>query len=141
MAETPKRDLIAQWSFDTRPLLLRFHLWLEDVEQEWLQGNPKRGFDKADFVPADIRRCVAMTAGVTALGTRLFARFGEGRGADKQTLNQVKKDADALSSYVMSEALWHFTRKLPENQTQTDVFLRTGKVEHTCVGPCAFPGF
>lgn len=115
MPETSKRDLVAQWSFDTRPLLLRFHLWLEDVEQEWLQGGPSRGFEHVDFMPADIRRCVAMTAGVTALGTRLFARFGEGQGADKQTLNQVKKDADAISSYVMSEALWHFTRKLPEN--------------------------
>jgi hypothetical protein len=115
MSETSKRDLVAQWSFDTRPLLLRFHLWLEDVEQEWVQGGPSKGFERLDFMPGDIRRCVAMTAGVTALGTRLFARFGEGRDADKQTLNQVKKDADAISSYVMSEALWHFTRKLPEN--------------------------
>lgn len=32
-------------------------------------------------------------------------------------------------------------RSLPENQTQTDVFLRTGKVENTCSGPCSFPGF
>lgn len=31
-------------------------------------------------------------------------------------------------------------RKLPENQTQTDTFLRTGVVEDTCGGPCAFPG-
>jgi hypothetical protein len=56
-----------------------------------------------------------MSAGVTALGTRLFAPFGEGRGAEKARVNQVKKDADAISAYVMSEALWHFTRKLPEN--------------------------
>jgi hypothetical protein len=56
-----------------------------------------------------------MTAGVTALGTRLFASFGAGKGADKHVLNQVKKDADAISAYVTSEALWHFSRKLPEN--------------------------
>jgi len=110
-----KKDLIAQWAFDTRPLLLRFHLWLEDVEVEWLGRGSDKGFDHHTFVPAGIRRCLAATAAVTALGTRLFARFGEGRGADKQTLNQIKKDADAISAYVMSEALWHFTRRLPEN--------------------------
>ncbi len=32
-------------------------------------------------------------------------------------------------------------RKLPQNQQQTDQFLRTGKVENTCGGPCSFPGF
>jgi hypothetical protein len=114
MAEPTKRDVVAQWAFDTRPLLLRFHLWLEDVEMRW-RGGAEHGYDRFDFVPPEIRRCLAMTAGVTALGTRLFARFGEGKGADKQTLNQVKKDADAISAYVTSEALWHFSRKLPEN--------------------------
>jgi hypothetical protein len=114
-SDSTKRDLIAQWAFDTRPLLLRFHLWLEDVEIEWLRGSPERTFERYTFVSGGIRRCLAMTAAVTALGTRLFARFGEGRGADKQALNQVKKDADAVSAYVMSEALWHFTRGLPEN--------------------------
>jgi hypothetical protein len=115
MAVPTTRDMVAQWAFDTRPLLLRFHLWLEDVRVEWRRGGSEKGYENFDFVPSDIRRCLAMTAGVTALGTRLFARFGEGKGADKQTLNQVKKDADAISAYVMSEALWHFSRKLPEN--------------------------
>jgi len=115
MAVPTKRDRVAQWAFDTRPLLLRFHLWLEDVRVEWRRGGSEKSYENFDFVPSDIRRCLAMTAGVTALGTRLFARFGEGKGADKQTLNQVKKDADAISAYVMSEALWHFSRKLPEN--------------------------
>lgn len=115
MGEAAKRDVVEQWAFDTRPLLLRFHLWLEDVEVEWRRGSPERGHERLDFVPGDIRRCLAMTAGVTALGTRLFARFGEGKDADRQTLNQVKKDADAISAYVTSEALWHFSRKLPEN--------------------------
>lgn len=114
MAERARRDAVAQWSFDTRPLLLRFHLWLEDVSVHWEQGSPDDESER-DFVPSDIRRCLAMTAGITAIGTRLFARFGEGRGADKRLLNQVKKDADAISAYVTSEALWHFSRKLPEN--------------------------
>ena len=56
-----------------------------------------------------------MTAAVTALGTRLFGRYGEGQGLDKQGLNRVKKDADAISAYVMSECLWYLTRNLPEN--------------------------
>jgi hypothetical protein len=115
LAQPTKNDAIAQWAFDTRPLLLRFHLWLEDVEVEWRRGEPGHGADGLEFVPGEIRRCLAMTAGVTALGTRLFAPFGAGKGADKATLNQVKKDADAISAYVTSEALWHFSRKLPEN--------------------------
>ena len=116
MDEPDRRNAVAQWAFDTRPLLSRFHLWLEDVEVEWQRGRPRdTGDASVDFVPGDIRRCVAMTAGVTALGTRLFAPFGEARGAEKARVNQVKKDADAISAYVMSEALWHFTRKLPEN--------------------------
>ncbi len=32
-------------------------------------------------------------------------------------------------------------RSLPENQEQTDIFLRTGQVKNTCNGPCSFPGF
>ncbi len=110
-----KRDVVAQWAFDTRPLLLRFHLWLEDVEVEWRRGGPGVGVEHSDFASGEMRRSLAMTAGVTALGTRLFAPFGAGKGADKATLNQVKKDADAISAYVTSEALWHFSRKLPEN--------------------------
>jgi hypothetical protein len=115
MVDAAKRDLVAQWAFDTRPLLLRFHLWLEDVEVEWRRGDPPGGPDSSEFAPGEIRRCLAMTAAVTALGTRLFAAFGAARNVDKATLNQVKKDADAISAYVTSEALWHFSRKLPEN--------------------------
>ena len=40
MTETAKRNLVAQWAFDTRPVLLRFHLWLEDVEVERAQAEP-----------------------------------------------------------------------------------------------------
>jgi hypothetical protein len=112
MTETAKRNLVAQWAFDTRPVLLRFHLWLEDVEVERAQAEPVSAHT---FTPRGIARCLAMTSAATALGTRLFGDYGAGAGADRSTYNQVKKAADAVSAYVMSEGLWHLTRTLPEN--------------------------
>ena len=112
MTETDKRNLVAQWAFDTRPVLLRFHLWLEDVEVERSQAEPVSAHT---FAPRGIARCLAMTSAATALGTRLFGQYGAGAGRDKTTYNQVKKAADAVSAYVMSEGLWHLTRTLPEN--------------------------
>src|SRR5919197_5471211 len=112
MTSTAKRNLIAQWAFDTRPVLLRFHLWLEDVEVERAQAEPVSAHT---FAPRGIARCLALTSAATALGTRLFGEFGAGAGKDKTTVNQVKKAADAVSAYVMSEGLWHLTRTLPEN--------------------------
>ena len=107
-----KRNLVAQWAYDTRPVLLRFHLWLEDVEVERAQAEPVSAFT---FTPRGIARCLAMTSAATALGTRLFGEFGAGAGKEKAAYNQVKKSADAISAYVMSEGLWHLTRTLPEN--------------------------
>jgi len=115
MNDVQKRDLVSQWAFDTRPLLRRFHIWLEDVDVTWLHGDSSKEFADFTFVSDALRRCLAMTAGVTALGTKLFAPFVSGKGVDMHTLNQVKKDADAISAYIMSEGLWHFTRMLPEN--------------------------
>ena len=112
MTNLAKRDLIAQWAFDTRPVLLRFHLWLEDVEVERAQAEPVSAHT---FAPRGIARCLAMTSAATALGTRLFGDYGAGAGKDKASVNQVKKAADAVSAYVMSEGLWHLTRTLPEN--------------------------
>ena len=112
MTDIAKRNLVAQWAFDTRPVLLRFHLWLEDVEVERAQAEPVSAYT---FTPRGIARCLAMTSAATALGTRLFGRFGAGAGRDKVTVNEVKKSADAVSAYVMSEGLWHLTRTLPEN--------------------------
>jgi hypothetical protein len=112
MTETEKRNLVAQWAFDTRPVLLRFHLWLEDVEVDRAQDGPVSAHT---FTPRGIARCLAMTSAATALGTRLFGDYGAGAGKDKAVLNQVKKAADAVSAYVMSEGLWHLTRTLPEN--------------------------
>ena len=111
-----KRDLIAQWAFDTKPLLGRFHLWLEDLEVEWLRGQPSAEFtSEVSFLDGRHERLFAMTAAVTALGTRLFGGFAQGADLDKAGLNQVKKEADAISAYAMSESLWYLSRQLPEN--------------------------
>ncbi len=72
----PKKDLIAQWAFDTRPVLSRFHLWLEDVEVEWQGGASERGFDRFTFVAGGLGRCLAMTAGV---GVRFIVDLEKGK--------------------------------------------------------------
>jgi len=114
--ERDKQNTIAQWAFDTRPILGRFHLWLEDVDVQWGRGEPAAEFTRdISFLPGQMERLVAMMGAVTALGTRLFGRFGEGAGLSKTELNQVKKDADAISAYAMSECLWYLSRHLPEN--------------------------
>lgn len=111
-----KMNIVAQWAFDTRPILGRFHLWLEDIDMEWARGSDGREATKnISFVGGRLERLLIMTAAVTALGTKLFGRYGEGEGAEKKALNQVKKDADAISAYAMSESLWYLSRSLPEN--------------------------
>jgi hypothetical protein len=111
-----RRDRVAQWAFDTRSILARLHLWLEDVEIEWLRGGPRPGTTgEISFMNDRMERLMAMSVGVTALGTQLFGRFGDGEGKSKAELNQVKKDADAISAYVLAESLWYATRQLPEN--------------------------
>lgn len=116
LTQQDRQDLRAQWSFDTRPILGRFHLWLEDLDVTWTRGEPAREFThEMSFLHGRMERLFAVTAAVTALGTQLFGRFGEGAGVDKAALNQVKKDADAISAYAMSESLWYLSRQLPEN--------------------------
>jgi hypothetical protein len=110
--DSMRRNRIAQWAFDTRSILGRFHLWLEDVDEEWIQGDRKDGFS---FAGDSLDRAFIMAVGVTALGTRLFGRWSEAAGLDKAGFNRVKKDADAVSAYALSEALWYLTRSLPEN--------------------------
>lgn len=107
-----RRNRIAQWVYDTRAILGRFHLWLEDVEERWVQGEADGEFS---FVGSSLGRGFILSAAVTALGTRLFGRYGEGRDLDKAEINRVKKDADAVSAYALSEGLWYLTRNLPEN--------------------------
>ncbi|MEN8222117.1 MAG: hypothetical protein ABFR36_02555 [Acidobacteriota bacterium] len=111
-----KRNLISQWAFDTRPILGRFHLWLEDVEIEWVKGENVKEFTRnISFLNGSIERLFALTGAVTALGTKIFGDFGKGEGLDKKGLNEAKKNADAISAYVMSEGLWYLSRQLPEN--------------------------
>lgn len=111
-----KRDRIAQWAFDTLPVLSRFHLWLEDVDVSILRGDIHASpLFHDSFLGSRMEPLMTMTTAVTALGTRLFGRYGEGVGKEKAILNQVKKDADAISAYAMSEGLWAASRLLPEN--------------------------
>jgi hypothetical protein len=98
LSEQDRRDLRAQWAYDTRPILGRFHLWLDDVDIAWTRGVPAHDVPgtKAAFLTGRIERLFAVTGAVTALGTQLYGQFGEGRGRDKTGLNQVKKNADAI---------------------------------------------
>ena len=58
-----RRDALAQWSFDTRPILGRFHLWLEDVETEWTRGRPQREtFREMSFADGRTERLLATRA-------------------------------------------------------------------------------
>ena len=110
--DSKRRNRIAQWVYDARAILGRFHLWLEDVEETWVHGGTQEGMS---FVGGSLERSFITATGVTALGTRLFGRWGEGRDLDKADINRVKKDADAVSAYALSEGLWYLTRSLPEN--------------------------
>lgn len=111
-----RKNRIAQWAYDTKAILGRFHIWLENVEIAWVRGQMQREFTShLSFLSGAMERQFAMTGALTALGTRLFGRFGEGAELDKSGINQVKKDADAISAYVMSECLWYLTRQVPEN--------------------------
>ncbi len=111
-----RKNRIAQWAYDTKAILGRFHIWLEDVEIAWVRGQSQREFTShLSFLSGAMERQFAMTGALTAMGTRLFGRFGEGASLDKAGINQVKKDADAISAYVMSECLWYLTRQVPEN--------------------------
>ena len=111
-----KKNLISQWAFDTRPILGRLHLWIEDIDIEWLKGKTENELnDTISFADARTEKMLAMTSAVTALGTKLFGRYAEGAGLDKKELDLVKKDADAISAYAMSESLWYLSRTLPEN--------------------------
>src|SRR5258707_4334315 len=112
MPATGQRNLRAHWAFGTGPVLLRFPRRLEDVEVGRSEAEPVSAHS---FATRGIARCLAMTSAATALGTRLFGDYGGAAAKDKATVSQVKKAADAVSAYVMSEGLWHLTRTLPEN--------------------------
>ena len=86
--DAQRRNLVAQWAFDTRPILSRFHLWMEDVE---VDGVTRDGSDHLSFVGESLERAFIAAGAVTALGTRLFGRYAEGAGLDKADINRVKK--------------------------------------------------
>ena len=78
-SEQEKQDVVAQWSFDTRPILGRFHLWLEDVEVEWTRGERVLEFTRnLSFLDGRMERLLAMTGAVTAIGTQVFGHPGAG---------------------------------------------------------------
>ena len=111
-----RKNLVAQWAFDTKAILSRFHIWLKDVDVKWTRGEEMEELvSDFSFLNGRMERLFAMTGALTALGTQLFGRFGEGADLDKAGLNKVKKDADAISAYAMSESLWALSRQLPEN--------------------------
>jgi hypothetical protein len=85
---------------------------LEDVDLEVVGGDET---SELSFAGGSLERAFVVATAVTALGTRLFGRWSEGAGLDKAGINRVKKDADAVSAYALSEALWYLTRSLPEN--------------------------
>ena len=59
-----KKNQIAQWAFDTRPILGRFHMWLEDIQVEWIRGNHTELRDDIAFVGGAMERMFTMTAAV-----------------------------------------------------------------------------
>jgi hypothetical protein len=67
-----RENRIAQWAFDARSILGRFHLWLEDVEEHWVMGCRS----DVTFAGDALERAFVTANAVTALGTRLFGRFG-----------------------------------------------------------------
>ena len=59
---TDRKDVIAQWVYDTRAVLGRFHVWLEDVEERWIQGEP----DASDsFVGPSLENSFVVATAVT----------------------------------------------------------------------------
>ncbi|HNX49035.1 MAG TPA: hypothetical protein PKL08_02630, partial [Thermoanaerobaculaceae bacterium] len=59
-----RTNLIAQWAFNTSPILGRFHLWLEDVEERWTRQDDDEEFS---FVGSAMEDALIMTTAVTAL--------------------------------------------------------------------------
>ena len=60
--------------------------------------------------------CVAaQPVDINSASAEQLAEALTGVGKSKAELNQVKKDADAISAYVLAESLWFASRQLPEN--------------------------
>ena len=89
-----KRDLVAQWIFDTQAVLNRFQLSLDDVEVGGPRAEPGAG---DSFVGASLVNSMVLATAVTSLGTWLFGGYGDADGGDKD-LNRVKKGEFRLCS-------------------------------------------
>ena len=82
-----KLDVLALPLEAKRPVLLRFHLWLEDVRVEWIRGEPAAEFTREiSFLDGRMERLFAVMGAVTALGTQVFGKPGAGAHLDKAAL-------------------------------------------------------
>jgi hypothetical protein len=117
-AVTPsERNRIAQWVSLVHPVLHRFHVRLEGVTEDIVRArrDDATAGPSASFVDRKMESRFAVSIALTALGTYLFGGHGDGRGKPKQVVNEVKKRADAVSAYILGEALYFSTRGLREN--------------------------
>ena len=70
-----RRDLISQWAFDSRPVLGRFHLWLEDVEERRVSGEPARDLSFVGTSPVSIRHLKRRRSSRTSSSAPLAITF------------------------------------------------------------------
>ena len=94
MSNGAKRNLVAQWAFDTRPVLLRFHLWLD--ESRW---SAPGGAGVGAYVCAARDRTLSGHDLPAGPRPRLFGEFGaapEGQGGGEPG----EEGRDAVSAYV-----------------------------------------
>jgi hypothetical protein len=88
-----KRDLIAQWAFDARPILGRFHIWLENVEVSWERGEPAKEFTSdISFMEGGMERLFAVTA---AAGPGAM-RAGDSRAASLRQCSSASGSSAAM---------------------------------------------
>jgi hypothetical protein len=104
-----ERNRIAHWVSLIHPVLSSFRLRLEGVEEDIPDDS------NAFFVGSRMEKRLILSAAITALGTWLYGGRGLGRGCDKERVNALKKQADAISAYILSEALFFSSRGLREN--------------------------
>ena len=64
-----RRNRVAQWAYDTRGVLGRFHLWLDDVDETWL--GDRKATDHA-FVGESLERHIVLFEPLAVLGDYLF---------------------------------------------------------------------
>ncbi len=105
-----QENRVADWISLAQPVLARFHIRLDDLIDSHPDAAPS-------FAGSRMEKRLVLATAVTALGTWLYGKRGQGRGLekDKSAFNLLKKQADAISAYILQEALFFSTRGLPEN--------------------------